>query len=550
MNFPGLIGPSYSAFSPKADFERSLNCYRARVESDQGINPFVLYRSPGLLPYITSLKTGPVRGMLARDTSAKHHAFIVVDDTVYDMLETTITTSYSPISSDGAPVYMAASPTTLMIVSNGHLYRINSGALTEITPGPAFTVLNVKFLKNYFIVLYSDLQQFGWSSDDGATFPADNVQTFESDANAVKTMEVIHKQLFLVGTRITQVYYVGGNPNAPFVENDSGEIPSGTKAPASLRALGGALFWLDSNQDGQGRVMMCEGYTARQVSNLAVENAIRGYGVKDDAIGIPYELNGQQFYRLTFPTADKTWEYNKTLNEWTEISWYRWRLGTHHRHRAMSVMAAFDRILVGDHTNGIVYEMSPDIHHDFGFPLKLIRRAPHIIQENKWVSYDRLELGIETGVGLTVPLWLNDYSLQKAAFDTAVADLVTATTITQAEADVLTQIYDSEPYTPLDPYPAASVMDALGFYPWGAALTLNDETIGSPPLIGLQQSSIGGRDIDSAATLTRSLGNAGEYGRRVYWDRGGVARDKVYQLTYDAPCRFALTAAFLEAQEL
>ena len=540
-------------FSPKAEIQRSINMYRQRVESDQGIGPFVPLKSPGMTPYITAFKDGPVRGCLSRDVAAKYHAFTVVDDTVYDHTNTTITDTYTPILTDGGPVYMAASPTTLMIVSNRRLYRINGGAMTEITP-PVGRVLNVAFLKNYFVVLYVDLQQFGWSSNDGATFPAANVQTFEADANAVFTMIVKDEQLWLIGTRLSKAYYVGTNPNAPFVPNDGSTMMSGTRAPASLKQLGTSLLWLESNKEGQGRVVMTEGYNPQRVSNLAVENAIRGYSTTDDAIGMPYLQNGQEFYRITFPTADRTWEYNKTLSaitgisEWEEIRHYQWLTGTWARHRGMSIMSAFNRILVGDHTNGILYEMSPDIYHDFGFPLRWERRSPHILEGNKYIAYDRFELGIETGVGLTVPLWLNSYNMQRAAFVTALAAEVSGGTVTAAQSTVLQLIYDNLPYTPLDPYPSVATMNTLGFYPWGASQTLSDGTvIGSQPTIQMRYSSDGGKNF--GAYISRSLGGAGT-DRQVYWDRCGMARDRVFDLAGDDPVRYAITTAWLDVEEL
>lgn len=547
--FQALVGGDNKAFSSKADNQRSVNCYIARVDSDQGVNPFVLYKSPGLLPYITSLKTGPVRGMMSRDVSSGFHGFIVVADTVYDVMGQAVSFTYGPIADDGDPVYMAASPTSLMIVSDGVLYRINGGALSTISL--SFTPRNVVFLKNYFVVLSDALQQFYWSSNDGATFPAANVQTLEADANATLTMAVIHQQLYFVGTRITQVFYVGPRPQAPFVPNDGAVIRSGTRAPASLKALGSSLFWLESDQDGQNRVVECEGYTVKVVSTNALSNTIREYQRDhgtDDAIGMAYEMNGQQFYRLTFPTADKTWEYNRTTNTWSEIISQDWPTAAQHRHRGMSMMSAFGRILVGDHSNGIVYEMSPDIYHDAGFPLPWFRQAPHIVQGNHNIALEEVDLGIQTGVGLVNPLWLNDYSLSGAAFASALAQDVIDGDITAAQSTVLQQIYDGVPYVPLDPYPSVDVMDALGFFPWGAQrVTSGGTVLGDVPSIYLRYSHDGGESF--SAELRRSMGQAGTQARPS-WMRLGVGRDVVVRIGGSDPVKYAVTTAWIDAQEL
>lgn len=546
--FPGMIGPSYVAFSRKAECERSRNCYRVRVESDEGVNPFVLYKSPGLLPYI-EFSAGVVRGCMSRDAETKFHAFVCVGGTIYDIQNTSIDVTYSSVANDGLPVQMAASPTTLMIASAGNLYRINAGALVQIVPGTGLGVRSVAFIKNYFVVLYDDLQQIGWSENDGATFPAGNVQTFEADANRGTRLEVIHQQLFVIGTRITQVFSVGTDPDAPFDPHDGAVIRSGTRAFGSVQALGNDLIWLESRTDGQGRVVRISGYDSVPISNRFVENQIREiekeFGI-DDAIGIAYQLNGQEFYMLTFPAADVTLELNASIpGDWCERFWWQWPQGVEHRHRANCVMSSFGRILVGDHENGFLYEMSPDIYHDYGFPLLWERIAPHIIEGNKPIGYDRLDIGCETGVGLENPLWLNNYSLDGAAFATALATAVSGGTVTADQATVLTRIYNVQPYTPLEVTPTPQVMHNLGFYPWGASRVLDDgiTVIGGPPTISMSYSNDGAKSFGQE--LARNLGEFGD-DREVYWTRCGQTIDRVFRLSGESPVKYALTTCYID----
>lgn len=535
MNFESLVGPAYTPFSQKAEAQRSVNVYRERVQSGQGVNAFALYKSPGLtvvgsLPPVNAV--GPVRGMMEQNG----HVFTVTAGRIDDFDSDGIVASYGTIANNGLPVQMAASPNSLLIVSVGTLYRINAGVLSTISL--PFTPIGIVFIKNYFVALSSTLQQFYWSTDDGAAFPAANVQTAEADNNNLLAIAVLHQQLWVIGNRVTQVFYVGDNPNGPFVPNDSAVIRSGTVAANSVRSLGDSLFWLERNKDGQNKVVMTQGYAAVRVSNHALENVIRGYArdsTIEDAVGTSFEMNGHEFYRLTFPTADRTWEYNRTADDWEETLWWDWRNGVFHRHRAMTIVSAFSKILAGDHSNGRVYEMSPDVYHDFGFPQLWIRRTPHVVEENKRVAYSRLELGVETGVGLGTPLWLNDYSFQKGAFDTEIATLLAATTITVQQSLVMTLIYDNRPYDTSVVMPSASVMNSVGFYEWGR-----------DPQIALRYSNDGGKSY--GMDLNRSLGRLGFDNLRVYWDRLGSARDRVFELTGSDPCKLAITTGWLEAE--
>src|SRR5215831_66432 len=53
-----ISGPSYTLFSPKAEIQKSVNCFRQKVESGLGGGAFVLMRSPGLVPIPGVLSSG------------------------------------------------------------------------------------------------------------------------------------------------------------------------------------------------------------------------------------------------------------------------------------------------------------------------------------------------------------------------------------------------------------------------------------------------------------------------------------------------------------
>lgn len=548
VQFDALLGEGYTLWSPKAECDLSINVWRQRIESGQGSGPFTMRRSPGLLTYIETPTTGTVRGQF----EINNHVFVVVGSDVYDYIGTTLNFTYHGLSNDGRNVQFAGSPNTLMIWSANQLFRINGGTMVAVaTP---FTPLGISSLKNLFFSISATLSQIYWSEDDGASFPADQVQAAEADANNLVAQEVIHQQLWVIGNRITQIYSFGADPNKPLVATDAGPRV-GTDAARSVQFLGESLIWKVVTAEGQNWIGLTNGYGVDKVSNAYVDNLLaqlaRQFGTSD-CIGMVYAFGNDQFYRLTFPAADRTIEYHRNvpmgISEWEEVSWLDIGSGTLHRHRGNCIAAAFDKVLVGDHSNGIVYEMSPDIYHDFGFPIYYERRAPHIVESNHRLSLDRFELGIETGVGLITPLWLQSFSLQRPDFATALAAAVVATTVTAAQALVLQDIYDLVPYVPLATYPDADTMNALGFYPWGATATLTDGTIvGEDPMMSLEYSTDGGKSYSSE--LKRSLGAASD-DLDVFWNSLGTGKDRVTRIYGDHPCKLAITNCWLELEEI
>ena len=529
--FPGVVGPSHALASPRADCERSINCWRERITSGQGDNTHYLRKSAGFVPYITDV-TGVNRGAF----ELNGHIYRVVDDRLYDYVAGTQIGSYGPLANNGQPVQMCASPTALMILSSSTLYRL-SGTLSTIVLG--FPPIFIAFTNNYFVSGETGLfQRFYWSEDDGLTFPAANVQTAEADANAMVNGVTVNQQLLIIGNRVTQFFSIGTNADAPFVPMESVEV--GTRAANSVKVVGDSVYMLESTREGAGSVVRLTGYQAERVSDYYAAHFIAGLSTTTDAIGQAYHLEGHDFIRWTFPTADKTLEYHVQENDWSEIAWFDWHgiagvSGTYHRHRAAWIIAADGYVLFGDHTNGMVCRMSFDIHHDGGFPLRWNRRTPYLVEEGKEVFISELRLGIETGVGLTTPLCLHTYDRLSATFVTNLADAVTATSVTAAQAIVLQKVFDCTPHTPLTTFPTDATMTSLGFTKWG-----------EDPQIVMSFSKNNGNVFGQERS--RSMGRAGAFLQVVRWNRIGASPAGVFDFYSTDPTKLALTSASIEAE--
>jgi hypothetical protein len=482
MNFPGFVGPSASLFSTKADCQRTENLMLERIESGQGVNSNTFYRSPGLRQWLRPALAGRWRGLFERND----HVIGLLDGTIYDLTGPGVGLTYGPIADDGSSVTMAASPTSVLFVSAGMLYRLNSAALT--TPVLTFTPVAVIFIANYFVALADDMQQFYFSRDDGATWNAGDVQTAEASGNNLLAMIVQNQTLFIYGNRITQPFLVGTNANRPFIPQPNAVIRMGILAPASLAELGVARFWLGRNADGQGVVYKSTGYDFAKISTHDQDNAIRGFAGPQNAVGWVHQTNGHDFYRLTFPAADVTLEYDDTEKNWVQVGGWDSIHGRMQRHRGNCAVSAFGKTLVGDYTNGKIYEMSMDFKDDDlahgGARIRWSRRAPHLINEHKRIDYSEFELLAETGVG-----------------DGSNADpLLGAVT---PEAD---------------------------------------------PQVEIRWSDDGGKTFGNP--LQRSLGKQGENATRVLVDRCGIGRDRVWEVSGSAAVKLAITGARFEGKVL
>jgi hypothetical protein len=172
------------------------------------------------------------------------------------------------------------------------------------------------------------------------------------------------------------------------------------------------LVWLGRNKNGERTFVKMVGYQPQEFGSYAAQNTVRGFSTVDDCIAMPFQLNGHEMVWFTFPTAGRTLCYDATEKDWYNVGWWNSTLGVYERHRANTIVSAFGKILVGDHTNGTLYEMSPDIYDDDGTPLRWLRETPHTTKNGKNIEYGRLELFGETGNGLEVQAGTAGYDPQ------------------------------------------------------------------------------------------------------------------------------------------
>lgn len=73
---------------------------------------------------------------------------------------------------------------------------------------------------------------------------------------------------------------------------------------------------------------------------------------------------------------------------------------------------------------------------------------------------------------------------------------------------------------------------------------LMDTSTDDQPIVSLSWSDDAGRSYGNA--VTQSLGNPGQYLTSIQWNRLGLARDRVYRLSWSAPMKTALQGVYLE----
>jgi len=235
--------------------------------------------------------------------------------------------------------------------------------------------------------------------EDGASWDLTQVAQRQAGADPWIALAVIQREIWLLGTRTSEVWYNAGTAPFPFLPIPGAFLEQGCAAGFSLNDLDSTLVWLGANQNGNGIVWRSNGYQPVRISTHAVEFAIQGYATIDDAIAFSYQDQGHSFFVLTFPTANATWVYDTATQVWHQRGFWRSLYNAFDAYQPLYHAMAFGKHIVGVQSTGTLYEMAIDMTTDIdGSVIRRVRRAPHISQEQKWIFYPGMQVDLQTGL--------------------------------------------------------------------------------------------------------------------------------------------------------
>ena len=314
--------------------------------------------------------------------------------------------SVSMTKSSGA-VMMADNGSQVMLIQvgvNGYIYKSSDLTLNLITDSDFPTPGSLAMQDYYFFVTQYNADRI-WQSTllDGTSWPNDGYGEAEIRPDRAVRAISAGGELWVLNELTYEVFRnIGGTSNFSFQTIPGAFHETGCSAADSAATEHESLFWFDDNR----MVRMSQGYSSKIVSPDELNRLFAGYGTVSDAKGFTYVDRGSSFYVLTFPTENITWAYNIASGTESPI-WHQWAsFPSDGRHRS-NCYAYFDgKMLVGDHQQGIIYELDPDTYDDDDHEIRSVLTLPSVITGGKEIPHNRLQVDMKTGVGLT-----NDHSV-------------------------------------------------------------------------------------------------------------------------------------------
>lgn len=391
----GLVGSSYQQVSLPFDAQRTINLIP--IVDKGGKETKSLLGTPGLSLFTTA-GTGSIRGGFA---SANGRAFFVSGSDLYEVDSAGTATNHGTLLVTSGNVSMSENFTDLAICDGANLYSFtySTDTFARVTDADLPVPGTVTTLDGYTVVNEVDTGKFFISTlDDMTSWAALDFSTAESSPDSLLRPFSAIGQLWLLGARTTEIWSNTGASLFPFELIKGAKIEKGILAPHTAVEHDGSVFWVGRDSRGSGRVFKTEGFTPTPISTEAIDKIIQDATDKENIRGFAYEKHGHSYYIITGGGLQTTIVYDTSTKLWHERAFLE-NDGTLGQHLAIDIIFAFGKHLVGDRRNGKIYELDLDVYSDDGEDIVRERIYTHISDEDKRIRYNRLDLGVEVGVG-------------------------------------------------------------------------------------------------------------------------------------------------------
>lgn len=400
-----LLGGAYEARSVIAAAQKSVNLYpEINPQTAQTPEPVTHYQTPGLSLLIEGDGISPGR---ANYRASNGDLYRIVGGNVYYVNSAFDQQLLGTISTAETPISMKDNGLVIVIVdgsSTGYAIKMVGRQFGQINGLNFYGATTVDYVDTFFLFNRPGTAQMYISVSnatfdmllDGSAFDALDIAAKTGAPDAIAGLIVMHREVWLVGTLTTEIWFLSGAPDFPFQALPGAFIEHGTVAPYSIVKQDLSVYWVSQDLQGQAIVIRGQSYQALRISTHAIENTISKYANISDCVSYSYQQDGHTFIVFNFPSANATWVYDQATEQWHERAWTD-NDGNLNRSRVACVANAYGKIVGSDWQNGNLYELDLDAYTDNGQPISRIRAFPVLLSEAKRVTYNMFIADMEVG---------------------------------------------------------------------------------------------------------------------------------------------------------
>lgn len=215
-------------------------------------------------------------------------------------------------------VIMADDGDNLIIVSDKvYRYIATEDKFTLVVNVNLTDVLSVTVINGQFIYTTKDLSFISQPNLPENLSGLDAIGAESSPDKLVRDY-AFNQTIYRFGVRTTEPWYNSGVGQPPIDRLEGQQFSVGCKAIHSIAHTDKALYWLGDDN----AIYRVSGNQYDRISDDCLSNTIEQMDSVIDALGYTVTLQGQDFYIITFPSANKTFLINEKLGNqgWSQLT--------------------------------------------------------------------------------------------------------------------------------------------------------------------------------------------------------------------------------------
>jgi hypothetical protein len=185
-------------------------------------------------------------------------------------------------------------------------------------------VTHVDFIDGYLLANSVGTNTFYWSEvNDPFTWTAGTLNSTsgyasaEFDTDNIVALKVFKKEIFLFGSRSTEIWYNDGE--TPFVRNNDGVLSVGCIAPYSVIVSENYIYWLSNKK----KLVRSNG-SGVEIIPTPFDREIQEFDVVSDCSLVIMTISGRDYIKLSFPSEIRTFVVSFQDESFKDAMWSEW----------------------------------------------------------------------------------------------------------------------------------------------------------------------------------------------------------------------------------